>query len=75
METPRTSIAYAHFRESPKNAGQVLNELNAILDRDPGCVQAWLYAAEIAHALGELERAERYFLHGCETWAGTTQSA
>ena len=65
-------LAYAHFRESPKNAGQVLKELNAILNRDPGYVQAYLYAAEIAHALGELERAESYFLRGCETWAGST---
>jgi hypothetical protein len=68
-------LAYAHFRESPENAGQVLKELKVILDRDPGCVQAYLYAAEIAHALGELERAESYFLRGCETWAGNAQSA
>jgi tetratricopeptide (TPR) repeat protein len=63
-------LAYAHFRDSPKNAGQVLKELNAVLSQDPGCVQAYLYAAEITHALGELERAEAYFLRGCEAGAG-----
>jgi len=63
-------LAYAHFRESPSNAPQVLRELEAISSQDPGCVQACLYAAEVAHALGELERGEAHFLRGCETWAG-----
>jgi len=63
-------LTYAHFRESPSNAAQALKELEAISSRDPGCVQACLYAAEVAHALGELERAEAYFLRGCEAWAG-----
>jgi hypothetical protein len=63
-------LAYVHFRESPSNAAQVLKELTAISSEDPGCVQAYLYAAEVAHALGELEAAEAYFLRGCQAWAG-----
>ena len=62
-------LAYAHFRESESNAGQALSELERVLSQDPGCVQALLYAAEVTHAVGQLQRAESYFLRGCEVWA------
>jgi hypothetical protein len=62
-------LSYSHFRDSPSDAAQVLRELKAISNEDPRCVQAQLYAAEVAHALGELEAAEAYFLRGCEIWA------
>ena len=62
-------LAYAHFRESPRNAEQSLKELERVLSQDRGCVQALLYAAEVAHALGELDRAEKCFLRGCALWA------
>ena len=68
-------LAYAHFRESGRNAEQSLTELNRVLCRDPSCVQAVLHAAEVAHALGELDRAERYFLRGCELWSSRWRDA
>jgi tetratricopeptide (TPR) repeat protein len=68
-------LAYAHFREPDGDAAQSLSELEKVLSRDPDCVQALLYAAEMAHALGQLERAERYFLRGCELWASQWSGA
>jgi len=69
--TYAVELAYVHFRESPSSAPQVLEELEAIASEDPGCVRACLYAAEVAHALGELEAAEAYFLRGCQAWGGS----
>jgi hypothetical protein len=62
-------LAYSQFRDSPSSAAQVLRELRAISNEDPGCIQAHLYAAEVAHALREVEAAEAHFLRGCEVWA------
>ena len=64
----RVDLAYSRFREAPENAEQSLVDLLDVVSLDLGCVQAYLYAAEIMHSLGELERAEEYFARACELW-------
>jgi tetratricopeptide (TPR) repeat protein len=68
-------LLYAHARQSRESAARSLQELASILERDPACTQACFYAAEIAHSLGHLDRAETYFSRGCELWSAERAGA
>ena len=59
----RIHLAYARFRETPALAQQALEQVCAY-----ALPQAQLYAAEISHALGDLDRAETCMRRACELW-------